>query len=103
MQLYLKSKGLEYPILSINDFRIKYGDGSQEKEYMAQNKFYLSVKNTRNAIIEMVGFGNIGTKIVENLDKNSCIIIYVESQPDICIKRLKIKKKILEKFRIQNL
>lgn len=98
MQLYLKSKGLEYPILSIDDFRIKYGDGSQEKEDMAQNKFYLSVKNTRNAIIEMVGFGNIGTKIVENLDKNSCIIIYVESQPDICIKRLKIKNKILERI-----
>lgn len=96
IKLYLKNKGLEYPILSIDNFRRKYGNGSQKNENIAQNKFYLSVKNTKNAIIEMVGFGSIGAKIIESLDKNSCIIIYIESQISVCLERLKKKKKILK-------
>lgn len=96
IQLYLKSKGLEYPILSIDDFRKKYGNGSKKSENIAQNKFYLSINKTQNAIIEMVGFGDIATNIIESLDKNSCIIIYIESPLNICLKRLKTKKKMLE-------
>lgn len=95
IQLYLKSKGLEYPILSIDDFRKKYGNGSKKSENIAQNKFYLSINKTQNAIIEMVGFGDIATNIIESLDKNSCIIIYIESPLNICLKRLKTKKKML--------
>ena len=96
IQLHLKNKGLEYPILSIDDFRKKYGDGSQNKENIAQDKFNLSIKKTKNAIIEMVGFGNIAKNIIESLDKNSCIIIYIQCPINICLKRLKTKKKILE-------
>lgn len=96
IQLYLKSKGLEYPILSIDDFRKKYGDGSKKSENIAQNKFHLSINKTQNAIIEMVGFGDIAVNIIESLDKNSCIIIYIESPLNICLKRLKTKKKMLE-------
>ena len=96
IKLYLKSKGLEYPILSIDDFRKKYGDGSKKSENIAQNKFHLSINKTQNAIIEMVGFGDIATNIIESLDKNSCIIIYIESPLNICLKRLKTKKKMLE-------
>lgn len=96
IQLYLKNKGLEYPILSIDDFRIKYGNGSQKRENIAQHKFYLSIKETKNAIIEMVGFGNIGTKVIKSLDKNSCVVIYIQSSLKTCLNRLNIKKKILK-------
>ena len=96
IQLHLQGKGLEYPILSIDDFRKIHGDGSQRKENMAQYKFNSSIKKTKNAIIEMVGFGSIATNIIESLGKNSCVIIYIECPLNVCLKRLKAKKKVLE-------
>lgn len=85
-----------YKIISIDDFREKYGDFTLNGEIKAQNEFIKAIKRTENALIEMVGFGDLANEILQNLNKNSVIILYLHISLEICLQRIDSK---LDKFK----
>jgi adenylate kinase family enzyme len=79
-----------FEVISIDDFRRKFGDGSKEKELAARQYFLLAVKEKENQFIECLGVGMVADKLFELLGLTDEIIICIVliSSNDTCLSRL---------------
>ncbi len=65
-------------IISIDNIRCSYGDGSVEKEFFCKEKFINLVKTDNSfQIIELSGFGILGEKLFTKLNNITCPILVV--------------------------
>lgn len=80
-----------YEVIAIDDFRIRYGDGSMEAEIISKQMFIDSITEHKNQIIEAMGTGDTGIKIFEKLSrfKEHVITVILRTPLEICIERLK--------------
>ena len=97
----LKNIFPNYQILTIDNYRIKYADGSLEKELETRKLFADDILKYDNAIIEFSGGKTITDLFINELKVNSFIIIEVYEDVNVCIKR--IKDKDFQKSLIQSL
>lgn len=81
-----------YDVISIDDMRRRYGDGSLEGEELARNMFVGEAVKAKDAFIETTGVGWAAFFLLEELKPRSFIIIYVAEGPDICIERISAKE-----------
>lgn len=83
-----------WDVVSIDEFRRKYGDGSIENEYVARAFFFKSIIPHKNQFIETTGIGEVARelyiKLSETNEKVYCIIL--DASKKICKKRLKYRK-----------
>lgn len=87
----LKNIFPNYQILTIDNYRIKYADGSLEKELETRKLFADDILKYDNAIIEFSGGKTITDLFINELKVNSFIIIEVYEDVNVCIKRIKDK------------
>lgn len=76
----IKSKWKESEILSIDNVRRKYGDGSIEKENYCKKKFIESVKlDNTFQIIELSGVGILGEQLFSLLEEfnGTVLVVYL--------------------------
>ena len=74
----------------IDMFRKKYGDGSREGEWKARDEFLAAIDTgDSNQVIEAMGLGMLGFLIKERIKeiRDKIIVIIVNADPEICIKR----------------
>ena len=76
-----------YPILAIDTYRKTY-----RIEHKAQQKFISDIGKIHNAIIEMVGFGDVAKAIVRNIKANECVIFYLNDDKQTCLNRIPAKQ-----------
>lgn len=83
----LAKKFPSYKILSIDEFRKKYSDGTNEKEIETRKIFAEAILNYKDAIIEFSGGIAITSLFIDKLRINSILVIEVEEDVDMCIER----------------
>ncbi len=81
----------DYPVLSIDEYRIKYGDNSIEREEVAVSNFINDIFSNDKCIVEFTGRGNIADRIIERLSGEQCLILKLDTDEDICISRIEEK------------
>ena len=86
----------KYEILRIDDFRKKYGDGSEKSEIKIARYFAKTILETENAIVELCGFGYAAKEILKKMRDNSCVVLYINAPLQICLERIEAKRKIFE-------
>lgn len=79
-----------WEILAIDNFRRRYGDGSKEKEKIAQQQFFRSIKPNHDQFIECIGVGKVSEKLSKYLKrfKELFICIKIITPKEICKNRL---------------
>jgi adenylate kinase family enzyme len=84
------SKTLSWEIVSIDDYRRKYSDGSKDGELFARQKFFCAVKKDENQLIECTGFGNVAHGLFEKLNciNEKLICLTLLATKEICIQRI---------------
>lgn len=83
----------KYEVLRIDDFRKKYGKGSEKNEKMVAKHFAKAILHAENAIVELCGFGYAAEEILKKLKSNSCIILYVNAPLQLCLERIEAKNR----------
>ena len=79
-----------FEIVSVDDFRRRYGDGSMESEKRAKEVFLNAIVDGENQIVEAMGTGDTGEAIrerVQNFSENVFVIILTTALP-VCLERL---------------
>jgi hypothetical protein len=84
----LKNLYPNYPVLSIDEYRKQFADGTIEKEEATRKLFADDIVKYCNAIIEFSGGSTISSLFVERLRMNSVVVLEVKKTVDKCIDRL---------------
>lgn len=87
----LKTMLPKYDIAQIDAYRNQYGDGTIEKELLARTKFVEAVTRNDNIIVELSGMGPLARQLQEAIPPKTFIILYVDTDAEICVRRLKDK------------
>jgi hypothetical protein len=80
-----------FTLLSIDQFRREFGDGSMEKEKLAKENFIKAIDiGFLNQIIECSGLGDTGEMVFQRLSnsKDVIIVFVLLVNSEICIERL---------------
>lgn len=87
----LKNIFPNYPILSIDQYRMDYADGTIEKEIYTCHRFADDIIKYKDAIIEFSGGSNITVLFEDRVRSNSAIVIEVLSNLEDCLERIRFK------------
>lgn len=84
------SKVFSFDQIAIDDFRRKFGDGSDDAELIARANFLEAIVNDRNQLIECLGVGKVADQLFDLLCKSNEVIICIilNTPKEICIERL---------------
>ena len=87
----LKSFLSDFEVIAIDDFRIRYGDGSMEAELLSKRYFFESIVENKNQIIEAMGIGDTGMQLRDMLStfEDWSVVVILRTPLDVCIERLK--------------
>jgi adenylate kinase family enzyme len=80
-----------FKILSIDDFRIRYSDGTAEGEELAKRNFLYEIIRNDDAIIECTASNNIMMHLQSILPKNSCLVYKINTHLNVCLDRMNKK------------
>lgn len=82
-----------YPweVVSIDDYRRRYGDGSKRRELIARREFIEALKSDKDQFVECVGLGKVAETLFQRLHNNDeqVICIVLHSLKQTCRMRLK--------------
>lgn len=81
----------EYPVLSIDEYRKKYGDGTIEAEVKTRERFVNDVAASTDAIVELSGMGPLGTMLESIIPSKRSLVIHVAEDVEVCLSRLACK------------
>lgn len=81
----------DYPVLSIDQYRKTYADGTVEKELSTRAVFARDIIQRKDAIIEFSGGSNITDLFTNQLRPNSVIVLEINADVSDCLSRLKHK------------
>lgn len=87
----LKEMFPNYQIMMIDEYRKRYGDGTLDGEHRVRKAFSADIIANPNAIIEFSGGSNISTLFVDQLRRNSVIVLEVNEKLEVCIERIRQK------------
>lgn len=80
-----------YPIISIDEYRRIYGDGSFQQELLSKDRFVEGILASENCIVEFSGGKTIADMFIDKLPNNSFIVLEVVESVDICLERIEKK------------
>lgn len=80
-----------YTVISIDQYRMQYSDGTLEQEEKTQQKFANDIIATEDAIIEYSGGSKITNLFINDLRRNSFVVIEVMEDVNICLERIRLK------------
>jgi hypothetical protein len=82
----IKALRVKYPshkVIAIDDYRRLTGDGSRLQEQSAQHRFIHAIKNAKNCIVVMVGYGRLWQQVSELLNTT----VLVKCDYNVCYER----------------
>lgn len=87
-------KILPYSKVSIDDFRRRFGDGSEEAELIVREKFFEEILRNEDQFIECTGTGEVADRLFSLLKASDeqIICITLITPKDVCKKRLTNRK-----------
>lgn len=85
------SKIFNGSIYQLDEYRKKYSDATIESEELCKKRFVNDVMLDENCIVEFSGGGSIAIDFFSRLNKKEIIILHVQEELEICIKRLEQK------------
>ncbi|EOA6587755.1 hypothetical protein ACH7VG_003370 [Vibrio vulnificus] len=65
----------DFIYLSLDEYRIRFGDGTEQGEQLACEHFLAAVKQQENAIVEFTGYGQTASLLTNQLDRKTGILI----------------------------
>lgn len=65
----------EFIYLSLDVYRIRFGDGTEQGEQLASEHFLAAIKQQENAIVEFTGYGQTASLLTDQLDRKTGILI----------------------------
>ncbi len=80
-----------YYILKIDEYRKQHCDGSLEKEMLMWTEFPKEIMKHQDAIVELSGGGKVADNIINLLEDNSFLVVYIDADVNTCIERSKTK------------
>lgn len=81
----------EYPVLAIDEYRKKYGDGTIEAEVKTRERFVHDAAAHTNAIVELSGMGPLGTMLESIIPHKQFVVVHIEENLEVCLTRLASK------------
>jgi hypothetical protein len=78
----------ERPLLNIDDYRKKFGDGSFEGEELAQARFISDVVGSNDCIAECTGLGPLGQRLHAAVPHKESIVLHVVASEAVCLGRV---------------
>ena len=84
----LKSIFSNYTVISIDEYRRKYGDGSFQQELHSRDKFVEDILKSENCIVEYSGGKTITDMFIDDLPNNSFLVLEVNESVDVCLERI---------------
>jgi predicted nucleotidyltransferase len=78
----------DLPVISIDDYRKRFGDGSFDGDHKAMSVFTADASATKSCIVECTGLGPLGRQLQKALEPKSSIILHVRASPATCIERI---------------
>lgn len=78
-------------VISIDDYRKRYGDGTHAGEAMAMDKFVADAIDSFDSIVECTGLGPLGRMLHEALPAKESIVVLVAAPLDTCMTRIHLK------------
>ncbi len=81
----------DYKSIRIDDYRIKYSDGSFESDKKTLEIFSIDCAKEENAIIEMSGVGKSAYALKEKLNNSKYILVQIDTSLDTCLSRIESK------------
>jgi hypothetical protein len=73
----------DYEHLAIDDYRAKYGDGTEDGELRAREQFIFDIRWSENCFIECTGVGKLYSLIKPEIEAN--FLLYTNQK--LCLKR----------------
>lgn len=84
----------QWDVVSIDDYRRSFGNGTRETELLARQNFAAGVISTCNQFVECTGFGEVSDSLFKKLQASNeplvCLILDVPLK--ICRDRLALRK-----------
>lgn len=81
----------EYPMLAIDEYRKKFGDGTIEAELETRKRFVEDVACSTDAIVELSGMGPLGTMLESITPHKQFVVVHIEEDLEVCLARLTSK------------
>jgi shikimate kinase len=85
------SSEFKMEMLSIDDYRRKFGDGTWEAEKNVQEHFFKDISKDRNQIIETLGVGSVSEKLYSLLKTFNSIYICIILKADLDTLKKRVK------------
>ena len=76
------------PVISIDDYRKRYGDVSFEGDEEAMAAFITDASSSESSIVECTGLGPLGIQLQKALRPKSSVIIHVRASLSTCQERI---------------
>lgn len=85
---------IPWKVVSIDDYRRKYGDGSKEKELIARQYFFDAIIENENLFIECIGIGKVAEKLFALINKyrEEFLCLKLTAPKEVCKARLNHRK-----------
>jgi predicted nucleotidyltransferase len=80
-----------YPVMRIDDYRRRFGDGSFQADQNAIDRFVQDAAAEEHAFIECTGLGPLGAKLASALAPKSILILLVDTHLETCLRRIEDK------------
>lgn len=79
-----------FELVSVDAYRRKYGDGTQEAERLAKDRFIRGVIQGRRQLIEATGLGETGQLLAKRLETfgEPLLIVLLTTPLSVCLARL---------------
>jgi hypothetical protein len=81
----------EYPVLAIDEYRIRFGDGSLEGELRTRERFVNDVVSSDHVIVELSGMGPLGSMLESRITLKSFIVVHIQETLANCLERIQGK------------
>jgi predicted nucleotidyltransferase len=81
----------EYPVLAIDEYRKKFGDGTIESELETRKRFVEDVACSTDAIVELSGMGPLGTMLESAIPPKRFVVVHIDEDVNVCLERVALK------------
>ena len=87
-------KAFPFEVVAVDDYRRKYGDGTEKGESSARQNLIKAIRPYKNQYIECIGLGKTSEAVFELLSKNEepLICLKLVAPKEICERRLRARK-----------
>ncbi len=94
---FINQLDVDLDVLAIDAHRRTFSDGTIEGEEKTIKRFAEDICKLHSKIIEFSGVGSVTKLLMQQGYNNTCIVVWIDTEQDICIKRIDEKQEEFDK------